>query len=115
MDITGFTHLFNNILEIKKMSEAWRKSTVVLIYKNGNDIQNCSNNHYIELIKHSMKSWEKVIKDRMRCEIKISGDEFGLCQDLLQTTKRQDLHKILINLQKYMIVPREILSFYILM
>ena len=38
--IVWFTKLFNEIMRTKKMSDEWRRSTLILIYKNKGDIQN---------------------------------------------------------------------------
>ena len=37
------TKLFNVILESEKIREEWRKSILVLIFKNKDDVQSCSN------------------------------------------------------------------------
>ncbi|KAM2775830.1 hypothetical protein PS2_008375 [Malus domestica] len=41
--IAWLTDLFNRILKTKKMPNEWRKSTLVPIYKNKGDVQNCMN------------------------------------------------------------------------
>ncbi|KAM1714241.1 hypothetical protein ACFX12_024872 [Malus domestica] len=41
--ITWLTDLFNRILKTKKMPNEWRTSTLVPIYKNKGDVQNCMN------------------------------------------------------------------------
>lgn len=43
------------------MLDEWRKSVILLIYKNKRDIQTCLNNHGIKLISYTMKLWEKVM------------------------------------------------------
>ena len=60
------TKLFNEILRSKKMSDEWRKSTLVPIYKDKGDIQNCANYRGIKLMSHTMKWLEKVIERRLR-------------------------------------------------
>ena len=54
-DIIWLTKLFNEILRSKKMPKKWRKSTLIPIYKNERDIQNCENYRKIKLISHIMK------------------------------------------------------------
>ena len=49
------TRLFNKILMTKKMSDEWRRSIVVPIYKNKGDIQNCTNYRGIKLMSQTMK------------------------------------------------------------
>ena len=65
-------HLFNGILETEKIPDKWRWSTVVPIYKNKGDIQDCENYRGIKLISHTMKIWERVIDRRLRSEVSIS-------------------------------------------
>ena len=56
--LSWLTKLFNKIIRTKKMSDEWRKSIMVPIYKNKGDIQNCTNYRGIKLISHAMKLWE---------------------------------------------------------
>ena len=46
---------FNEIIRTKKMSDEWRRSTLIPIYKNRGDIQNCANYRGIKLMGHTMK------------------------------------------------------------
>ncbi|KAH1254809.1 Craniofacial development protein 2 [Glycine max] len=46
------TKLFNEIMRSKRMSEEWRRCTLVPIYKNKGDIQNCANYRGIKLMSH---------------------------------------------------------------
>ncbi|KAM2458816.1 hypothetical protein ACFX1W_007565 [Malus domestica] len=64
--ITWLTDLFNRILKTKKMPNEWRTSTLVPIYKNKGDVQNCMNYRGIKLMSHTMKLWERVIEHRLR-------------------------------------------------
>jgi len=50
------------------MSDEWRRSTLIPIYKNRGDIQNCANYRGIKLMSRTMKLWEKVIERRLRKE-----------------------------------------------
>ncbi|XP_055814177.1 uncharacterized protein LOC129883568 [Solanum dulcamara] len=49
------TRLFNVILKIAKVPDEWRWSTMVPLYKNNDDIQNCNNYRGIKLLSHTMK------------------------------------------------------------
>nr|XP_033511693.1 uncharacterized protein LOC117276468 [Nicotiana tomentosiformis] len=49
------TGLFNVIFKTKKMPEEGRWSTMVPLYKNKGDIQNCNNYRSIKLLSHTMK------------------------------------------------------------
>ena len=53
--IIWLTKLFNEILRSKRMPEEWRRSTLIPIYKNKGDIQNCGNYRGIKLMSHTMK------------------------------------------------------------
>ncbi|KAM2572897.1 hypothetical protein TB1_007460 [Malus domestica] len=75
--ITWLTDLINRILKTKKMSNEWRMSTLVPIYKNKGDVQNCMNYRGIKLMSHTMKLWERVIEHRLRQKTRVSDNQFG--------------------------------------
>lgn len=56
---------------MRMVPEEWRKSVLVLIFKNKGDVQSCSNYRGINLISHNMKLWEK----RSRSCVKTSGHD----------------------------------------
>jgi len=62
------TKLFNEIMRTKKMSDEWRRSTLIPIYKNKGDIQSCANNRGIKLMSHTMKLWKRVTERILRKE-----------------------------------------------
>ncbi|XP_019238846.1 PREDICTED: uncharacterized protein LOC109218899 [Nicotiana attenuata] len=53
------------------------ESTMIVLYKNKGDIQNCNNYRGIKLLSHTMKVWERVIEGRMRRSVSISDNQFG--------------------------------------
>ena len=55
LGVTWLTKLFNKIIMTRKMLDEWRRSTLVPIYKNKRDIQNCNNYRGIKLMSHTMK------------------------------------------------------------
>ena len=69
--ISWLTYLFNRILKVKKMANEWR--TLVPIYKNKGNVQNCMNYRGIKLMSHTMKLWERVIEHRLRQETRGLG------------------------------------------
>ena len=71
----------------KKMTDEWRKSVVVPIYKNKGDIQNYTNYCEIKLMSHTMKLWERVMEQRLKQKIKISENQFGFMQGLKNRTR----------------------------
>ena len=59
------------------MSDQWKISTLVPLYKNKGDVQNCANYRGIKLMSHTMKLWEKVIEKRLRKETIVTENQFG--------------------------------------
>jgi len=64
--IVWLKKLFNEIMRTKKISDEWIRSTLIPIYKNKRDIQNCTNYRGIKLMSHTMKLWKRVIERRLR-------------------------------------------------
>ena len=61
VEVSWLINLFNKILKTKKMLDEWRKSTIVPIYKNKNDIQNCFSYHCIRFMSCIMKFWRGLL------------------------------------------------------
>jgi hypothetical protein len=75
--IVWLTKLFNTIFGSNKMSDEWRRSILVPIFKNKRDIQSCTNYRGIKLMSHIMKLWERMIEHHLRKLIIVSQNQFG--------------------------------------
>jgi hypothetical protein len=53
--IVWLTKLFNLIFRSNKMPDEWRRSILVPIFKNKEDVQSCTNYWGIKLMSHIMK------------------------------------------------------------
>jgi len=113
---------FNDILQNVKMPDEWRSSTLVPIYKNKGDVQDCGNYRGIKLMSHTMKIWERVIDTRLRNIVNISEQQFGFIPGRSTTDAvfalrqlgekyregQRNLHCVFIDLEKaFDRVPRE--------
>ena len=106
------------------MFDKRKNSTLVSLYKNKCDIQDCSNYRGIKLISHTMKLWERVIEHHLREHAKITENQFGfmpgrstmeaihILRKLIERfiVAKKYLHMVFIDLEKvYDKVPRDVL------
>ncbi|XP_060170630.1 uncharacterized protein LOC132601565 [Lycium barbarum] len=104
------TRLLNVIVRTLKMPEEWRWSTMVPLYKNKGDIQNCNNYKGIKLLSHTMKVWERNQFGFMPG--RSTTESIHLMRRLVEKyrDKKKDLHMVFVDLEKgYDKVPREVL------
>jgi hypothetical protein len=59
------------------MSNKWKRSILVLNYKNKKDIQSCTNYRRIKLMSHTIKLWERVFEHRLIGITRISMNQIG--------------------------------------
>ena len=115
------TDMFAKILEMEKISDEWKSSTFIPIFKNKGDIQECVNYRGIKLTSHTLKIWEQIIEKRLREKVLISDQQFGFMPGRSTTDAifalrqliekygegRKSLHCIFIDLKKaYERIPR---------
>ena len=120
--ITFLCEMLNKICEEEHILEAWRKSTLIPIYKNKGDIMSCCNYRRIKLMSHSMKLYKRTIEGKLRRLVNISEEQFGFMKGKLMTDAicalrqvqekyregNKELHSMFIDLEKaYDRVPRE--------
>ena len=74
--------IFTTIMETENMPDEWRQSTLIPIFKNKGDIQDCGNYRGIKLMAHTLKIWERVIEKRLREKVEISGQQFGFMRKI---------------------------------
>ncbi|KAK3559987.1 hypothetical protein QTP86_033672, partial [Hemibagrus guttatus] len=116
------TSLFNRVLESENMPEEWRRSVLVLIFKNKGDMQSCSNYRGIKLMSHTMKLWERVVEARLRKVVEICEQQYSFMPRKSTTDAifalrilmekyrdgQRELHCVSVDLEKaYDRVPRE--------
>jgi hypothetical protein len=75
--IMWLTKLFNIIFRSNKMPDEWRRSILVSIFKNKEDIQSCTNCRGIKLMSHTMNLYERVIEHCLRKLTTLSKNQFG--------------------------------------
>nr|GEV29750.1 retrovirus-related Pol polyprotein LINE-1 [Tanacetum cinerariifolium] len=122
--VKWLTCLFNKIFLGSKMSDEWRLSEVISIYKSKDDAQACSNYRGIKILSYTMKLWERVIERRLRRETRVSENQFGFMSGQSTTEviyllkslmdkyreRQRDLHMAFLDLEKtYDSVSRELL------
>ena len=106
------------------MRNEWRTSTVIPLYRDKGDIQDCNNYQGIKLLSHTMKLWERVIEGKLRKGISILENQFSfmpgrspieaihLIRRLIEVyrDRKKDPRIVFIDLKKaYDRVPREVL------
>lgn len=72
MAVEFFTNLLYTTLESERMPEEWRRSVLVLIFKNNGEMQSSRNYNGIQSICHRMKLQERVVEARLRGEVMFS-------------------------------------------
>lgn len=58
--------LFKRIMSERKIPDVWRKSYLVLIYKNKAGVHVCRNYKDIKLTSHTIKLWKRILDKRLK-------------------------------------------------
>ena len=71
------TDLINNIVKECCIPDDWRKSILVYVYKGNGDPLVSGSYRAIELLEQPMKVIERVLKERISCQVSIDNMQFG--------------------------------------
>ena len=71
------TKFLTRLLMGERMSEEWRRSVLIPIYKNKGEAQCCGNYRGIKLMSHTMKVQERIIEAKLRDTVEISKQKYG--------------------------------------
>ena len=71
------TVFLNKIMMEENIPDEWRESTLIPIFKEKGDVQNCKNYRGIKLTSHTLKVYERVLDKRLREETEIGEEQFG--------------------------------------
>ena len=71
------TDLINNIVKEGCMPDDWRESILVSVYKGKGDPLVCGSYRAIKFLEQPMKVLERVLENRIRCQVSIDNMQFG--------------------------------------
>jgi hypothetical protein len=121
---TWLAEMFNQMVQLKTMPQAWSTSTTVPIWKNKGDIADCANYRPIRLMSHTLKIFERVIDRRLRAQLQITANQCGFVKGASTTDaihaarllmekhreKNKPLHAAFLDLEKaFDRVPHEVI------
>ncbi|XP_063851530.1 uncharacterized protein LOC135094941 [Scylla paramamosain] len=77
--IRELTRVFRGIIDKGDISEDWKNSITVSIYKGKGDDLEYGKYRGIRLLEHGIKLFEKVMEDRVGKLVKVDDQQFGFC------------------------------------
>ena len=69
--------LCQQILDGKGISDEWKTSVVVQIFKEKGDVMNCGSYRGVKLLEHGIKVIERVLERRIRALVDMDEAQFG--------------------------------------
>ena len=66
------------VLDEKGISDEWKTSVVMAIFKGKGDVMNCGSYRGVKLLEHGMKIIERVLERRIRALVDFDEAQFGL-------------------------------------
>jgi hypothetical protein len=112
--IVWLTMLFNLIFRSNKMSDEWKRSILVPIFKNKGMCKIVLIIREIKLMSHTIKLWERIIEHHLRAVTNVTENQFGfmpgrsimetifLIRQLMERCREQkkDMHMVFTDLEK---------------
>ena len=75
--VEWLTSLCNLIVAQGRISDDWRSSILLLVFKGKRDPMECGSYRATKLLEHAMKVIERVFERRIREKVKIDAMQFG--------------------------------------
>ena len=64
-EVEWLTEVFRNIMETENMTDEWRDSSLIPIFKSKGDVQDCGNYPGVTRTSHTLKMWERTFDQRL--------------------------------------------------
>ena len=69
--------LCQHILDKREMSDEWKTSVIVPIFKGKSNVMSCGSYREVKLLEHGMKIVERVLERRIRTLVNLNKMQFG--------------------------------------
>ena len=64
-EVEWLTEVFRNTMETENMTDEWRDSYLIPIFKSKGDVQDCGNHPGVTRTSHTLKMWERTCDQRL--------------------------------------------------